>query len=391
MCDMTHSYVWHDLFICVTWLIHVSHNRDSGYLCVVNRVYVTCCKQGVCDVEYTKESRHTCEWVKSHAWHTLAMSWLRLVGSLKIWVSFAKEPYERDLYSAKETYVFKESTNRSHPILSRVRVVICVTWLIHTCDVCLYMCDVPHSYVWCICLSYIHTTTYYTTYTLHTWMRHVKHIYLRRDSFIFVCICVTCLIHMCGVYVFHTYILQHVTRHAHYTHEWGTSHICIRGMTHLYVWMYVWRASFICVVYMSFIHTYCNMLHDIYTTHMNEAHHTYIFETWLVHMCLYMCDMPHSYVWRASFICVTCLIHMCGVYIFHTYILQHVTRHIHYAYEWGTSHIYIWDMTHSYVFIYVWHASFICVTCLIHMCDVPDSYVWCIYLSYIHTATCYTT
>jgi len=24
MCDMTHSYVWHDSFICVTWLIHIS-------------------------------------------------------------------------------------------------------------------------------------------------------------------------------------------------------------------------------------------------------------------------------------------------------------------------------------------------------------------------------
>ena len=23
MCDMTHSYVWHDSFICVTWLIHM--------------------------------------------------------------------------------------------------------------------------------------------------------------------------------------------------------------------------------------------------------------------------------------------------------------------------------------------------------------------------------
>ena len=24
MCDMTHSYVWHDSFICLTWLIHMS-------------------------------------------------------------------------------------------------------------------------------------------------------------------------------------------------------------------------------------------------------------------------------------------------------------------------------------------------------------------------------
>ena len=23
MCDMTHSYVWHDSFLCVTWLIHM--------------------------------------------------------------------------------------------------------------------------------------------------------------------------------------------------------------------------------------------------------------------------------------------------------------------------------------------------------------------------------
>jgi len=28
---------------------------------------------------------------------------------------FAKEPYKRDLYSAKETYILKEPTNHSHP------------------------------------------------------------------------------------------------------------------------------------------------------------------------------------------------------------------------------------------------------------------------------------
>jgi len=30
--------------------------------------------------------------------------------------SFSKEPYRKDLYSAKETYVFREPTNRNHPI-----------------------------------------------------------------------------------------------------------------------------------------------------------------------------------------------------------------------------------------------------------------------------------
>ena len=43
------------------------------------------------------------------------MGWLRLVGSFKSQVSFAKEPYKRD-YSAKETYDIKEPTNRRYPI-----------------------------------------------------------------------------------------------------------------------------------------------------------------------------------------------------------------------------------------------------------------------------------
>jgi len=43
------------------------------------------------------------------------MGWLRLVGSLKTKVSFAKEPYKRD-YSTKETYICKEPTNHSHSI-----------------------------------------------------------------------------------------------------------------------------------------------------------------------------------------------------------------------------------------------------------------------------------
>jgi len=43
------------------------------------------------------------------------MGWLRLVGSYKLYVSFAKEPCKRR-YSAKEADDFKGPTNRSHPI-----------------------------------------------------------------------------------------------------------------------------------------------------------------------------------------------------------------------------------------------------------------------------------
>jgi hypothetical protein len=48
------------------------------------------------------------------------MGWLRFVGSLKIRVSFAKEPYKRHLYSAKEPYIFKHPINRSHPIVEKI-------------------------------------------------------------------------------------------------------------------------------------------------------------------------------------------------------------------------------------------------------------------------------
>jgi len=44
------------------------------------------------------------------------MGWLRLVGSLKVQVSIAKEPYKRDCILQKKTCNLKEPTNRSHPI-----------------------------------------------------------------------------------------------------------------------------------------------------------------------------------------------------------------------------------------------------------------------------------
>ena len=55
---------------------------------------------------------------KSHScWpRTADMEWLRLVGSLKIIGLFCKRALLKRRYSTKETYNFKEPTNRSHPI-----------------------------------------------------------------------------------------------------------------------------------------------------------------------------------------------------------------------------------------------------------------------------------
>jgi len=45
MCDMTHSYVWHDAFICVTWRIHIcdmthSYVWHDTFICVTWRIHM---------------------------------------------------------------------------------------------------------------------------------------------------------------------------------------------------------------------------------------------------------------------------------------------------------------------------------------------------------------
>jgi len=46
-----------------------------------------------------------------------SMGWLRLAGSLKLQVSFAKELYKRDDILRKRLTIFKEPTDRSHRIV----------------------------------------------------------------------------------------------------------------------------------------------------------------------------------------------------------------------------------------------------------------------------------
>jgi len=73
--------------------------------------------------------------------------------------------------------------------------------------------------------------------------------------------------------------------------------------------------------------------------------------------------MTHSYVWHDSFICVTWLIHMCDMT--HSYVW-------HDSFICVVSLTYMCDMTHSYV----WRDPFICVTWPIHMCGITHLYVW---------------
>ena len=125
MCDMTHLYVWRDSFICVTWLIYM------------------------CDMTHDVYERHD-----SFAWWCIHVS---------------------------HWYVWHDA-------------FICVTWRI-------YMCDTTHSYVW-------HDAFTCVTWRIHMCdMTHsygdMTHSYVWHDTFI----CVTWRIHMCDMthsYVWHS-------------------------------------------------------------------------------------------------------------------------------------------------------------------------------------------
>ena len=134
--DMTHSYTWHDTFVYVTWLIHIrdmtqTYAWHDSFIRVKRRIH-------------TRDMPHSYTWHYSSiypvvifgfldtrvsffevlgthvdficafffqfrrtrlVWHcAYIIEWLRLVGSLKSWVSFAKEPYKRTLFCKRDLY-----------------------------------------------------------------------------------------------------------------------------------------------------------------------------------------------------------------------------------------------------------------------------------------------
>jgi len=100
--DMTNSYVWHDSFIRVTWLLHtcdMTQHMNDWQCCAISSTHAHLgrmaegtkkrCRE-YCDSRtsrhtYVNESCHTYEWVTSHTYESItAMGWLWLVDSLKL-------------------------------------------------------------------------------------------------------------------------------------------------------------------------------------------------------------------------------------------------------------------------------------------------------------------
>jgi len=199
ICEVTHSRVWHDPFICMTWLNHV------------------------CDVtHHTCDVTHSCVWRDSF----ICVTWLI-------------------------SYVWRDSFIRVTWLISYVwrDSFIRVTWLIHTCDMTYsyvwrdllirvtwltHTCDVAHSHAW-------HGSFTRVTWLIHTCDLTYSHAW--RDLFILV----IWLIHM-----------RDVTN----SHVWRDSFIRVTWLVHPVgraegfeamglrdEFIKVWLESFICVTW----------------------------------------------------------------------------------------------------------------------------------------------
>ena len=222
----------------------------------------------------------------------------------------------------------------THPCV-RHDAFISVTWGIH-------MCDMTHSYVW-------HDTYITWQYLMQSCPTHscVWH-----DSFI----CVTWLIHMCDMT--HSYV-------------WHDSFICVTGLiyicdvTHPNVWhdsRHTHPMHDTCHIWMSHV------------THMNASYHTYDCIGCWGHDSIkaFICDMCHHlmrsyvtrFIWWYELCDVTNYVMSRTMlwYELHYDSSQHQMRsHV------SISPIRTCDMTHSYV------RCDICVTWLVHMCDMTHS------------------
>jgi len=166
MCDMTHSYVWHASFICVTWLICVcdmTHSnvwRDSS-IRVAWLIYM-------CDMTHS----HICGGVQHDATHCNALPTLGhtdAIGTKRhqktqmthstascngqrtyscVWRDSSIFCSVTHSYVWHDSIVFVTRLIRTHAggrhsrmLLMKGQMTLSFEWLIH-------MCDMTHSYVW---------------------------------------------------------------------------------------------------------------------------------------------------------------------------------------------------------------------------------------------------
>jgi len=131
LCDMTHSYVWHDSAseIYWTWLIDV-------------------CDIDVCDIEPLRDMTHPCVWHDSSIWHDPFMRVTSLIYAT--WLIHACEMTHSCVWH--DSTIVRDPCDMTpscvqHDSFMRVTWLNVVTWLLHACDKTQRR-DMTHLCVW---------------------------------------------------------------------------------------------------------------------------------------------------------------------------------------------------------------------------------------------------
>jgi len=288
---MTHSYVWHDSFICVTWLIHM------------------------CDMTHS--------YVRHDSFVQASRTLLKFTAV--VWISSVLRT--SGICDMTHLYVWDDSFTR-------------VMWLV-------YMCDKTHSFV-------RHDSFILVTWIIHfsigmVWISSVQSgedsqdalfwwVIFRKRALWLVALLrkMTCnLRYPMGLRHLVLRLQIYEMNGSHVWHDWfilwRNSFICVtqfifmRGRTHSYTWR-VWIVCvtrlirlFIAVVGISSVLCKSGMWHD-----------SFISETWPIHTCdtTHISQHKHDYwsgveivrhvnVWQDSFLCVTWLIPICVTWLIH--------------------------------------------------------------------------
>ena len=233
-CDMTYSYVWHDVFIRVT-RPHVTQNSNPEYGC--SESIHTCVKWVVCNLQMT------------HYTHANEYTWLLT----HMWMSIHDSPH---------TCVLWEITHDTLHVCDNSCVISHVTSYTHTCkvhpffqhpiviNIACHTSEWVLSHIWVSHVTHMNASCHmYEWFMSHIWISHVTHLSESCHTYEWV---------MSNIW------MSHVTgiNESCHTYEWFMSHVWIRHVT---------RMNTSCHTY-EYVMSYVWMSHG---TRMEESFHTY--------------------------------------------------------------------------------------------------------------------
>jgi len=325
-------------------------------------------------------------------YHNIHTGWLRLVGSLKLWVSFAKEPYKRDLYSPKRRIILRSLLIVVILYVSIV-IFIClyddiqlyVSWPVHTSLWCaasraqyatrtkkhnVCVCDgtvIFNIYVCAMALSKFQYDTHTPTHThtrghgTHRYVPCTQKIRVHHDSY--WCMYHT-YTHIHTMYT-HIYVLYKPSRYIHVYHTYTQIKPHIWNMYHIYTNIYT-RHTHVCAMALSYWYI-CTLTHShvpvLYTRCAPRQKNN--------HRCAmalffsYICTMTHSHVPVLYTRCAprgrycsfqiqkNCAYTYIYIYIFicvNVYVCVNIYSHTHICIY---MHIYMHTYIHKCIYIYI--------------------------------------